>query len=225
MTNGTKTGQHGTAAQKSQQPQARTSAARNLLGFVPYLARYRPAIALGLLALVLTSIVGNIIPLATGVMTDILAGSPRPFETNTHAQALAGGWLNRDIPFYAPHSRHPLGIYCLFLIFCVPPQGALSFPPPLVFLRASPPLQIPPSPRKARKTFPASASSVPTPRKKPKTAASTSPIANTWLATSSSFAPGACLCHRCRRSSAFPSSSYSGKAAINFCAARFLSAP
>ncbi len=127
MSNGTKTGQHGTAAQKSQQPQARTSAARNLLGFVPYLARYRPAIALGLLALVLTSIVGNIIPLATGVMTDILAGSPRPFETNTHAQALAGGWLNRDIPFYAPHSRHALGIYCLILIICVLLKGALSF--------------------------------------------------------------------------------------------------
>ena len=127
MSNGTKTGQHGTAAQKSQQPQARTSAARNLLGFVPYLARYRPAIALGLLALVLTSIAGNIIPLATGVMTDILAGSPRPFETNTHAQALAGGWLNRDIPFYAPHSRHALGIYCLILIICVLLKGALSF--------------------------------------------------------------------------------------------------
>jgi len=94
---------------------------------VPYLARYRPAIALGLLALVLTSIVGNIIPLATGVMTDILAGSPRPFETNTHAQALAGGWLNRDIPFYAPHSRHALGIYCLILIICVLLKGALSF--------------------------------------------------------------------------------------------------
>src|SRR5260370_9575256 len=60
-------------------------------------------------------------------MTDILAGSARPFETNTHAQALAGGWLNRDIPFYAPHSRHALGIYCLILIICVLLKGALSF--------------------------------------------------------------------------------------------------
>src|SRR5260370_2980410 len=135
MSNGTKTGQHGTAAQKSQQPQARTSAARNLLGFVPYLARYRPAIALGLLALVLTSIAGNIIPLATGVMTDILAGSPRPFETNTHAQALAGGLLNPDISFYAPPSRHALGLYCLILIIFVLLQGALSFPPPWGLLR------------------------------------------------------------------------------------------
>jgi len=53
---------------------------------VPYLARYRPAIALGLLALVLTSIVGNIIPARHGVMTDILLAAP-PFETNTRASA------------------------------------------------------------------------------------------------------------------------------------------
>ncbi len=127
MSNGTRTGQPATAAKKSQQPQVHSSSWKNLLGLVPYLARYRPAIALGLLALALTSIVGNIIPLATGVMTDILAGSARPFETNTHAQALAGGWLNRDIPFYAPHSRHALGIYCLVLIICVLLKGALSF--------------------------------------------------------------------------------------------------
>jgi len=127
MSTSTKTGQPANAAKKSQQPQAHSSAAKNLLGLVPYLARYRPAIALGLLVLALTSIVGNIIPLATGVMTDILAGSNRPFESNTHAKALAGDWFNRDIPFYAPHSRHALGIYCLILIVCVLLKGALSF--------------------------------------------------------------------------------------------------
>jgi ATP-binding cassette subfamily B protein len=127
MTNTTKSGQPATAAQKSQQPPAHSSAWKNLLGLVPYLARYRPATALGLLALALTSIVGNIIPLATGVMTDILAGSDRPFQSNTHAKALAGDWFNRDIPFYAPHSRHALGIYCLILVVCVLLKGALSF--------------------------------------------------------------------------------------------------
>jgi ATP-binding cassette, subfamily B, multidrug efflux pump len=127
MSNGTKTGQPATSGQESQQPQAHSSAWKNLLGLAPYLARYRPAIAVGLLALALTSIVGNIIPLATGVMTDILAGSDRPFQSNTHAKALAGDWLNRDIPFYAPHSRHALGIYCLILVICVLLKGALSF--------------------------------------------------------------------------------------------------
>src|ERR1700682_6680820 len=126
MSHGSKTGQGATAAKKSQQAQEHSSAARNLLGLMPYLARYRPAIALGLIALALTSIVGNIIPLATGVMTDILAGSPRPFESNTHAKALAGDWLSR-IPFYAPHSRHALGIYCLILLVCVLCKGLMSF--------------------------------------------------------------------------------------------------
>src|SRR6266852_4818885 len=127
MSTSTKTGQPATAAKRSQPAPAHSSAWKNLLGLMPYLARYRPATALGLLALALTSIVGNIIPLATGVMTDILAGSDRPFQSNTHAKALAGDWLNRDIPFYALHSRHALGIYCLILIICVLLKGAMSF--------------------------------------------------------------------------------------------------
>jgi ATP-binding cassette, subfamily B, multidrug efflux pump len=127
MSNGSKTGQAANAANKSQQSQAQTSAVRNLLGLMPYLARYKPAVAIGLLALALTSIIGNIIPLATGVMTDILAGSDRPFQNNTHAKAFAGHWLNRDIPFYAPHSRRALGLYCLILIVCVLLKGLMSF--------------------------------------------------------------------------------------------------
>ncbi len=127
MSNGSKTGQAATAAKKSQRAQEHSSAAKNLLGLVPYLARYRPAIALGMLALAVTSIIGNIIPLATGVMTDILAGSSRPFESNTHVQALGGGWLTRSIPFYEPHSRRALGIYCLILIVCVLLKGLMSF--------------------------------------------------------------------------------------------------
>ncbi len=126
MSNGTKTGQSAAAARKSP-AQEHSSSAKNLLGLAPYLGRYRPAIALGMLALALTSIIGNIIPLATGVMTDILAGSARPFESNTHAQALGGGWLSRSIPFYEPHSpdrlrfaqrldvfHHPLGAHRRF---------------------------------------------------------------------------------------------------------------
>ena len=125
MSNGSKPGQ--SAAAKKAGAQEHSSSAKNLLGLMPYLGRYRSAIVLGMLALALTSIIGNVIPLATGVMTDILAGSARPFETNTHAQAIGGGWLSRSAPFYAPHSRHALGIYCLILIVCVLLKGLLSF--------------------------------------------------------------------------------------------------
>src|SRR5258708_19960782 len=137
MSNASKTGQNAAAANKSPR-QEHASSARNLRCLMPYLGRYRPAIALGMLALALTSIIGNIIPLATGVMTDILAGSPRPFETNIHAQALPGGWLSRVVPFYDPHSRHPLAIYSLVLVFFLFLKGAMSFITRWVLTGASP---------------------------------------------------------------------------------------
>jgi ATP-binding cassette, subfamily B, multidrug efflux pump len=99
----------------------------NLLGLVPYLKRYPGAIALGMLCLVSTSLVGNVIPLTTGVITDVIAGSSRPFESSSQGHLLSGSWLSRSIPFYAPHSRHALGIYCLILLVCVLLKGALSF--------------------------------------------------------------------------------------------------
>ena len=91
----------------------------NLLGLVPYLKRYPGAIALGMLCLVSTSLVGNVIPLTTGVITDVIAGSSRPFESSSQGHLLSGSSLSRSIPFYAPHSRHALGIYCLILLVCV----------------------------------------------------------------------------------------------------------
>ena len=99
----------------------------NLLGLVPYLKRYPGAIALGMLCLVSTSLVGNVIPLTTGVITDVIAGSSRPFESSSQGHLLSGSLLSRSIPFYAPHSRHALGIYCLILLLCVLLKGALSF--------------------------------------------------------------------------------------------------
>ena len=99
----------------------------NLLGLVPYLKRYPGGIALGMLCLLLTSLVGNVIPLATGVMTDVIAGSSRPFESSANGQLMGGSWLSRSIPFYAAHSRHALGIYCIVLLVCVLLKGAFSF--------------------------------------------------------------------------------------------------
>ena len=109
---------------------AKTTAGKNLLGLVPYLGRYKRAIAEGLLTLALMGVVGSLIPLATGVITDTLAGSPQPFahaNAGPAATITAGSWLGRMIPYYAPGSRHTLGIYCLVLIFCVLVKGYLSF--------------------------------------------------------------------------------------------------
>ena len=105
----------------------KTSSWKNLVGFFPYLARYRGATALGMFALVVSSVAQNVIPLATGVLTDILAGSSRPFEKSAQGQLLADSWLSRMIPYYSPHSRHALGIYCLLLIALVSLRAVLSF--------------------------------------------------------------------------------------------------
>jgi ATP-binding cassette, subfamily B, multidrug efflux pump len=103
------------------------SVGAHLLGLIPYLKRYPGAIVLGMLCLVLTSLVGNVIPLTTGVITDVIAGSPRPFESTSHGQMIATSWMSRNIPFYSPHSVHALGIYCLLLLLCVLLKGFFSF--------------------------------------------------------------------------------------------------
>jgi ATP-binding cassette subfamily B multidrug efflux pump len=105
-------------------------AGKGLTGLLPYLRRYVGGIVLGLLVVALMCIIGNFIPLATGVMTDILAGNPLPFEHSSGPAAnpiLSASQLARHIPFYAPNSRHALLIYCLIVVLCVAVKGILSF--------------------------------------------------------------------------------------------------
>src|ERR1700742_1504003 len=104
---------------------AKTSSWRNLAGLWPYLKRYPGGVTLGLLCLLLTSVIGNVIPLTTGVITDVVAGNPQPFHSS--AQNQLTGSLANWIPFYAPHSRHAIGIYCLILLVCVLLKGFFSF--------------------------------------------------------------------------------------------------
>src|SRR5258708_37997431 len=90
---------------------------RGLRGLMPYLRRYTGGIVFGLLTAVLMGIVGNVLPLATGVMTDTLAGNAIPFEHSTQTAnplvlGLKTSKLSSSIPYYAPSSRRTLGIYC-----------------------------------------------------------------------------------------------------------------
>jgi ATP-binding cassette subfamily B multidrug efflux pump len=108
---------------------------KDLSGLMPYLRRYTGRIVYGLLTVALMGFIGNVLPLATGVMTDTLAGNPVPFEhpsaTSVHTipgiPGLTSSALARAIPFYAPSSRRTLGIYCLIIILCVAIKGVLSF--------------------------------------------------------------------------------------------------
>jgi ATP-binding cassette subfamily B protein len=101
----------------------------HLRGLLPYLARYKGAIAVGLITLAIMGLVGNIVPLATGVITDTLAGSQRPFERALHGAADVAplNWLSNLVPYYQPHSRRTLAIYCLILVACIALKGIMSF--------------------------------------------------------------------------------------------------
>jgi len=99
---------------------------------MPYLRRYTGGIVFGLLTVLLMAIVGNVVPLAPGIMTDTLAGNAVPFEHSIKAGApvvlgMNASKLSRFLPFYAPSSRRTLGIYCLIVVLCVAVKGVLSF--------------------------------------------------------------------------------------------------
>jgi len=109
----------------------KTSGRRNLRGLLPYLGRYKGAIAVGLLTLALMGLVGNVVPLLTGVITDSLAGSPQPFYHPEQAAGkpgmFGGGWLSDLVPFYQPSSRRTVSLYCLLIVLCMALKGVMSF--------------------------------------------------------------------------------------------------
>ena len=110
------------------------STGNDLRGLLPYLRRYKGGIAVGLLAVVFMGFIGNVIPLATGIITDILAGNPVPFHHATPgapdagaASVLGDSKVAHYVPFYSPSSRRSLLLYCLLVVLCVTVKGLLSF--------------------------------------------------------------------------------------------------
>jgi len=106
------------------------SARENLRGLWPYLGRYKGAIALGLLTLALMGFIGNLVPLASGVIVDSLAGSEHPFTSTAMEKSMpigAGDWLSKLVPYYQPHSRRTLGIYGLLIVAFIALKGIMSF--------------------------------------------------------------------------------------------------
>ena len=115
-------------ANRGQQPPP----SKDLRGLMPYLRRYTWSIVLGLLMVVMMGILGNVLPLAIGILTDTLSGSPAPFEHAGNTGAALSAMhrlsaLSRAIPYYEPNSRRTLVIYCLVLVLCVAIKGLLSF--------------------------------------------------------------------------------------------------
>jgi ATP-binding cassette, subfamily B, multidrug efflux pump len=101
----------------------------NLRGLWPYLGRYTGSIALGMVALAIMGLIGVIVPLATGIITDTLAGSARPFERIARGATDIGALnaLSNLIPHYQPSSRGTLSFYCLVIVACIALKGLMSF--------------------------------------------------------------------------------------------------
>jgi ATP-binding cassette subfamily B protein len=109
-----------TAAQRERKP----SGWDHLKALLPYVKRYKGMVAVGLLALALMGIVGALPQLIIGAITDCLKGSPQALSTLTGPSRAI---LHPLFSFYAPLSRHALGLYCLILIGVMLVKGFLSF--------------------------------------------------------------------------------------------------
>ena len=96
----------------------------HLKHLIPYVIHYKKMVGLGLLSLTLMGLVGSLPQLIIGSIMDCLKGSPQPLSTLT---GVSRHILNPLFSFYAPFSRHALGIYCLLLAGVMLIKGFLSF--------------------------------------------------------------------------------------------------
>src|SRR6202050_587645 len=96
----------------------------HLKHLLPYVVRYKGMSFLGLLSLTLMGLVGALPQLIIGSIMDCLKGSPQALATLSGPSRTL---LHPLFSFYAPMSRHALGIYCLLLVGVMLVKGFLSF--------------------------------------------------------------------------------------------------
>jgi len=105
-------------------PQPKPSGWQNLRPLLPYLARYKGMVALGLVFDALMGIVGALPQLVQGVITDCLSGLPQPLTT---LAGTARRLLWPLLRYYAPGSRRALGLFCLTIVGAMIIKGIFSF--------------------------------------------------------------------------------------------------
>ena len=105
-------------------PARRPSGWQHLKPLLPYVARYKRMVALGLLLDALMSTIGGLPQLVQGIIMDSLGNLPVPLST---LHGLARRILWPLLKYYAPLSRHSLGIYCLIIVVAMAFKGVCSF--------------------------------------------------------------------------------------------------
>jgi ATP-binding cassette subfamily B protein len=113
-----------TIAGASARPERKPSGWDHLKLLLPYVGRYKKMVGVGLLALAITGIVGALPQLIIGMIVDCLQDSPRALST---LSGTARHVLHPLFAFYAPLSRHTLGLYCIILVAVMLVKGFFSF--------------------------------------------------------------------------------------------------
>src|SRR5579862_6487429 len=105
-------------------PERKPSGWDQLKVLLPYVKRYKKMVSVGLLALTITGLLGALPQLIIGMIVDCLQASPRSLSTLTGS---ARTLLHPLFGFYAPLSRHALGLYCIILVAVMLVKGFFSF--------------------------------------------------------------------------------------------------
>jgi ATP-binding cassette subfamily B multidrug efflux pump len=105
-------------------PQRKPSGWQNLKPLLPYVARYKGMVALGLVLDLLMGIVAALPQLIQGIIADLLTGLPQPLTTlSGTARAVLWPFLRS----YSPLNRHALAFYCWTIVIAMLVKGIFSF--------------------------------------------------------------------------------------------------
>ncbi len=97
---------------------------KHLKKLLPYIARSKGQVVVGMMTLAAMGIIGTLQPLAFGVIMDCLSGNAQPLGRLSEMSPRLARLL---IPAYAPSSVRTLVIYCLIAIAIVALKGVFSF--------------------------------------------------------------------------------------------------
>src|SRR5215469_18373975 len=112
------------AAAASTRPQRKPSGWQHLKPLLPYIARYKGMVVLGLTFDALMGIVGSLPQLIQGIITDSLNGLPQPLSTLTGS---ARRLISPLLKYYAPFNKRALAIYCITIVVLMILKGIFSF--------------------------------------------------------------------------------------------------
>lgn len=112
------------AATASARPQRKPSGWQHLKPLLPYIARYKGMVILGLVFDALMGIVGSLPQLIQGIITDSLTGLPQPLSTLT---GVARRVIWPLLKYYAPLDKKALAIYCITIVALMLVKGIFSF--------------------------------------------------------------------------------------------------